>query len=131
MVQKNLLPIHNIGISVQILIILYIKLLIHYKRLTLYKFQSIEVKLRDDVKVLTVRVIDSGETRDQELRCILYPIFCILAGAIANCVPKPFSIHPNSNTYNPKSTQARCLLRLRRHHHRRRNLRRNAQNICT
>ena len=88
------------------------KLLIHYKRLTIYKFQSIEVKLRDDVKVLTLRVIDSGETRDQELRYILYPIFCILAGAIANCVSQSFFIYPNSNIYHPQSTQARCLLRL-------------------
>jgi len=70
------------------------------------------VKLRDDIGVLTLRVIDSWETRDQELRCILYPISCILVGAIANCVPKPYSIHPNSNIYNPKSSQARCLLRL-------------------
>ncbi|AFZ18013.1 hypothetical protein [Allocoleopsis franciscana] len=88
------------------------KLLIHNKRLTIYTSQSLEVKLRDDVGVLTLRVMDSGETRDQELRCILYPIFCILAGAIANCVPKPFFIHPNSNIYHPQSTQARCLLRL-------------------
>lgn len=82
------------------------------QRLTIHKFQSIEVKLRDDVGVGTLDVISSGETRDQELRCILYPIVCILVGAIANCVPQSFFIYPKSNIYNPKSTQARCLLRL-------------------